>query len=61
MSLTPAEKLQAISSDATEWISTLQRRFITAENGLEQNLKWSVARGYLDGVSSSCMNNNCVL
>lgn len=47
MSLTPAERLQAYSSPITDWIRELQQKFIDVEDGLQQSLRWNVARGCL--------------
>lgn len=33
VALTPAEKLQALSSPWVEWINTLQRKYVTEQDG----------------------------
>lgn len=45
MTLTAAEKLQAISSPYAEWLSELESRHITVENGLSYVLEWDTKRG----------------
>ncbi|EKM80113.1 hypothetical protein AGABI1DRAFT_38315 [Agaricus bisporus var. burnettii JB137-S8] len=45
MTLTAAEKLQAISSPFAEWISELESRHVTVENGLSHVLEWDTKRG----------------
>ncbi|KAF9485282.1 hypothetical protein BDN70DRAFT_871293 [Pholiota conissans] len=45
MSLTAAEKLQAIASPWAEWISNLEARHVRVEAGLAQKLDWDVTRG----------------
>ncbi|KAH7888574.1 hypothetical protein F5I97DRAFT_1803315 [Phlebopus sp. FC_14] len=45
MSLTAAEKLQAISSPWAEWISDLETRHVNCEGGLGQVLEWDTKRG----------------
>ncbi|KXN89657.1 hypothetical protein AN958_05524 [Leucoagaricus sp. SymC.cos] len=45
MTLTAAEKLQAISSPYAEWISELEHRHVTVENGLSHVLEWDTKRG----------------
>lgn len=45
MSLTAAEKLQAISSPWAEWISELEARHVAVEGGLSHVLEWDTKRG----------------
>ncbi|KAH7913136.1 hypothetical protein BJ138DRAFT_1059555 [Hygrophoropsis aurantiaca] len=45
MSLTAAEKLQAISSPWAEWISDLEARHVTSEQGLGVVVQWDTKRG----------------
>ncbi|KAJ3570206.1 hypothetical protein NP233_g4563 [Leucocoprinus birnbaumii] len=45
MTLTAAEKLQAISSPYAEWLSELENRHVTVENGLSHVLEWDTKRG----------------
>lgn len=45
MTLTAAEKLQAISSPYAEWISELEHRHVSVENGLSHVLEWDTKRG----------------
>ncbi|KAI6157621.1 hypothetical protein BKA82DRAFT_995958 [Pisolithus tinctorius] len=45
MTLTAAEKLQAISSSWAEWIADLHTRHVNAEGALADVLEWDVKRG----------------
>ncbi|KAF8844680.1 hypothetical protein BDN67DRAFT_894469 [Paxillus ammoniavirescens] len=45
MSLSAAEKLQAISSPRAEWISDLELRHVNTEGGLAEVLEWDTKRG----------------
>ncbi|GJJ06450.1 hypothetical protein Clacol_000642 [Clathrus columnatus] len=55
MSLTPAERLRAISSPISDWVHKLQQKFVDTENGLQQNLRWNVARGRdFSGMAQFC-------
>jgi len=45
MSLTGAEKLQAISSPWAEWISALESKHVAVEGGLSEVLEWDTKRG----------------
>ncbi|KIJ67915.1 hypothetical protein HYDPIDRAFT_107452 [Hydnomerulius pinastri MD-312] len=45
MSLTAAEKLQAISSPWSEWIGDLETRHINSSHGLAEVLEWDTKRG----------------
>ncbi|KAH7920066.1 hypothetical protein BV22DRAFT_1040298 [Leucogyrophana mollusca] len=45
MSLTAAEKLQAISSPWAEWISDLEARHVLSDQGLAEVLEWDTTRG----------------
>ncbi|KAF9446940.1 hypothetical protein P691DRAFT_672497 [Macrolepiota fuliginosa MF-IS2] len=45
MTLTAAEKLQAISSPYAEWLSELEYRHVTVEGGLSHVLEWDTKRG----------------
>ncbi|KJA30200.1 hypothetical protein HYPSUDRAFT_126524 [Hypholoma sublateritium FD-334 SS-4] len=45
MSLTAAEKLQAISSPWGEWIGELESKHVNIEEGLGAKLSWDVSRG----------------
>ncbi|KII92105.1 hypothetical protein PLICRDRAFT_172244 [Plicaturopsis crispa FD-325 SS-3] len=45
VSLTAAEKLQAIDSPWAEWISDLEARFVASDDGLAQTLQWDTTRG----------------
>ncbi|KAJ7507902.1 hypothetical protein B0H11DRAFT_2314839, partial [Mycena galericulata] len=45
MALTTAEKLAAIASPWSEWISKLESRHISIEGGLSQVLDWDTKRG----------------
>ncbi|KAF8514206.1 hypothetical protein BU17DRAFT_52702 [Hysterangium stoloniferum] len=55
MSLTVAEKLQAVSSPRAEWVSTLQAMFVNSEGGLSDTLHWVVSRGRdFQGVAQLC-------
>ncbi|KAF8205051.1 hypothetical protein BJ912DRAFT_20715 [Pholiota molesta] len=45
MSLTAAEKLQAIASPWAQWISSLEERHVTIDEGLSAKLVWDVSRG----------------
>ncbi|KAI0790828.1 hypothetical protein C8Q75DRAFT_106715 [Abortiporus biennis] len=45
VTLTPAEKLQAISSARAEWISILDARFVTDSQGLARMINIEVTRG----------------
>ncbi|KAI6000605.1 hypothetical protein EDD15DRAFT_2193192 [Pisolithus albus] len=45
MTLTAAEKLQAISSSWAEWIADLHTRHVNAEGALAQVLEWDTKRG----------------
>ncbi|KAF8640100.1 hypothetical protein AX17_001338 [Amanita inopinata Kibby_2008] len=45
MSLTAAEKLQAISSPWSDWISQLETKFVTVEDGLGSKFEWDTKRG----------------
>ncbi|TFK75833.1 hypothetical protein BDN72DRAFT_831277 [Pluteus cervinus] len=45
MTLTAAEKLQAISSPWAEWISDLESRHVSVEGGLSELLEWDTKRG----------------
>jgi len=47
MSLTPAEKLQAVASPMAQWISHLQTVYVDADGGLTDHIKWDTARGDL--------------
>lgn len=47
MSLTAAEKLQAISSPLAQWISHLQTMYVNANGGLSDHIKWDITRGML--------------
>jgi len=55
MTLTVAEKLQAISSPRAEWVSTLQAMFVNSDGGLSDTLHWVVSRGRdFQGVAQLC-------
>ncbi|KAF8585948.1 hypothetical protein K439DRAFT_1659991 [Ramaria rubella] len=55
MSLTAAEKLQAISSPLAQWISNLQTMFVNSDDGLTDHIKWDVSRGRdFQGVAQLC-------
>ena len=45
MPLTPAEKLQALSSTWVEWINSLQRKYVTEADGFNAHLDWNIKRG----------------
>lgn len=45
MSLTAAEKLQAISSSLAQWVSHLQAMYVNADGGLVDHIKWDISRG----------------
>ncbi|KAF5387771.1 hypothetical protein D9615_000478 [Tricholomella constricta] len=45
MTLTGAEKLQAISSPWAQWISELESRHVAVEGGLSAVLEWDTKRG----------------
>ncbi|KAG9316365.1 hypothetical protein JVU11DRAFT_2398 [Chiua virens] len=45
MSLTAAEKLQAISSPWADWIGDLEMRHVQCEGGLAEVLEWDTKRG----------------
>ncbi|KAG6334250.1 hypothetical protein ID866_4841 [Astraeus odoratus] len=45
MSLTAAEKLQAISSPWSEWLADLHNMHVNMEGGLAQALEWDTKRG----------------
>ncbi|KAI9572171.1 hypothetical protein HD554DRAFT_2067582 [Boletus coccyginus] len=45
MSLTAAEKLQAISSPWADWIGDLELRHVNCEGGLAEVLEWDTRRG----------------
>ncbi|KAF9222541.1 hypothetical protein BS17DRAFT_735287 [Gyrodon lividus] len=45
MSLSAAEKLQAISSPWAEWISDLELRHVNCDGGLAELLEWDTKRG----------------
>lgn len=45
MTLTAAEKLQAICSSWAEWIADLHTRHVNSEGGLAQVLQWDTKRG----------------
>ncbi|KDQ21471.1 hypothetical protein BOTBODRAFT_25916 [Botryobasidium botryosum FD-172 SS1] len=45
MALTPAEKLQAISSPWANWIRELQKRYISCEGGFPGAITWDITRG----------------
>ncbi|KAH0827513.1 hypothetical protein J3R83DRAFT_4226 [Lanmaoa asiatica] len=45
MSLTAAEKLQAISSSWADWISDLEMRHVNCDGGLAEVLEWDTRRG----------------
>ncbi|KAL4074113.1 hypothetical protein V8B97DRAFT_1864609 [Scleroderma yunnanense] len=45
MTLTAAEKLQAISSPWAEWIADLHTRHVNSEGALAQALEWDTKRG----------------
>jgi len=43
--LTPAEKLQALSSPWVDWINVLQKKYVTEDDGFSAHMKWDIARG----------------
>ncbi|KAF8621566.1 hypothetical protein AX15_007593 [Amanita polypyramis BW_CC] len=45
MSLTAAEKLQAISSPWADWISHLEARHVSVDGGLSSQFEWDTKRG----------------
>jgi len=45
MSLTAAEKLQAVASPMAQWISQLQTVYVDSDGGLADHIKWDTARG----------------
>ncbi|KAK2466267.1 hypothetical protein APHAL10511_001909 [Amanita phalloides] len=45
MSLTAAEKLQAISSPWANWISELEMRHVSVDGGLSSRFEWDTKRG----------------
>lgn len=45
MTLTAAEKLQAISSPWADWISQLESKHVTIDDGLADKLAWDTKRG----------------
>ncbi|KAF8974486.1 hypothetical protein BDZ97DRAFT_1911665 [Flammula alnicola] len=45
MSLTAAEKLQAIASPWAEWIAHLEEKHVAIEDGLAEKLAWDISRG----------------
>ncbi|KAF8157943.1 hypothetical protein B0H34DRAFT_706813 [Crassisporium funariophilum] len=45
MTLTAAEKLQAISSPWAEWISILEAKHVAVDGGLSEVLQWDTKRG----------------
>jgi len=45
MTLTAAEKLQAISSPWAEWITQLEARHVAVDGGLSEVLEWDTKRG----------------
>lgn len=45
MTLTAAEKLQAISSPWAQWIGELEARHVTVDGGLSHVLQWDTKRG----------------
>ncbi|KAF8351390.1 hypothetical protein F5887DRAFT_1194897, partial [Amanita rubescens] len=45
MTLTAAEKLQAISSPWASWISGLEARHVTVDGGLSSQFEWDTKRG----------------
>ncbi|KAF8663365.1 hypothetical protein AX16_000941 [Volvariella volvacea WC 439] len=66
MTLTAAEKLQAISSPWAEWIGELESRHVAVEGGLSHVLEWDTKRGRdfqnlahlvycCDGVENECL------
>lgn len=45
MTLTPAEKLQAISSPLAQWVAHLQAMYVNANGGLIDHIQWDISRG----------------
>ncbi|KIL68045.1 hypothetical protein M378DRAFT_191070 [Amanita muscaria Koide BX008] len=45
MSLTAAEKLQAISSPWASWISELEAKHVSVDDGLTSQFEWDIKRG----------------
>ncbi|KAF8514161.1 hypothetical protein JB92DRAFT_3096266 [Gautieria morchelliformis] len=55
MSLTAAEKLQAISSPLAGWVSQLQAMYVNSDGGLTDHIKWDTSRGRdFQGVAQLC-------